>query len=107
MLTIKSEHKYSEYHFARKFQDNISTSNKISEQLQEGLNPLKKNVEKMIKIQGFKEKYHDILRNSSSLPIQNKVLTITSENPSSEDHFNRKFQAKMSTYNPSFEKQEE
>ena len=43
----------------------------------------------------------------SSGPIQNEVLNITSEHPSSADHFERKFQAKISTSNQSFEKLEE
>ena len=43
----------------------------------------------------------------SSEHIQNKVLTITSEHPSSEDHFERKFQAKIYPSDQSDEKQEE
>ena len=35
------------------------------------------------------------------------MLTITSENPSSEDHFERKFQANIYPHDKSFEKQEE
>ena len=31
--------------------------------------------------------------------IKNEVLTITSEHPSSEDNFERKFQAKLSSNN--------
>ena len=34
------------------------------------------------------------MRKFSSGPIKNEVLTITSEHPSSEYHFERKFQAK-------------
>ena len=56
----------------------------------------------MIKTQEFKEEQHDKLRKFSSGPIQNKVLTITSEHPSSEDHFERKFKDKVSTSNESF-----
>ena len=41
----------------------------------------------------FKEKHHDELRKFSSGPIQNEVLTITSEPTYYEDHFERKFQA--------------
>ena len=52
-------------------------------------------------------KCHDVLKKSSSEPIKNEVLTITSEHPSSEDQFERKFQAKVSTYDQIFEKQEE
>ena len=37
----------------------------------------------MIKTQQFKKKYHDVFINSSSGPIQNEVLTIISEHPSS------------------------
>ena len=36
--------------------------------------------------------------------IQNEVLTINSEQPSSEDRIERKFQAKFSPYEQSFEK---
>ena len=39
--------------------------------------------------------------------IQNEVLTITSEHPSSEDKFERKSQYKISSYNQSFEQPEE
>ena len=35
------------------------------------------------------------------------MITIKSEHPSSTDHFERKFQAKISPYDQSFEKQEE
>ena len=45
----------------------------------------------MIKNQYFKEEHHDELIKFSSGPTQNEVLTITSENPSSEDHFESKF----------------
>ena len=47
------------------------------------------------------------MRNVSSGPIKNEVLTIKSEHPSSADHFEKKFQAKISPSDPSFEKQEE
>ena len=39
--------------------------------------------------------------------IQNEVLTINSEHPSSKHHFGRKFQAKIYPPDQSFEKQEE
>ena len=55
----------------------------------------------------FKEEQHDELRKFSSGPIQNEVLTLTSEYPSSADHFGSKFQAKISPYEKSLEKQEE
>ena len=35
----------------------------------------------------------------SSEHIQNEVLTVASENPSYEDNFERKFQARISPYN--------
>ena len=35
------------------------------------------------------------------------MLTLTSETPSSEDHFENKFQSKISSSDKSFEKQEE
>ena len=43
----------------------------------------------------------------SSEHIQIEVLNITSEHPSSEDHFERKSQAKISPSDQIFEKQEE
>ena len=55
----------------------------------------------------FKEEHHDELIKFSSGPIQNEVLTINSEHPSSADHFERKYQAKIYPYDQSFEKQEE
>ena len=51
----------------------------------------------------------DLKENSnmiSSEHIKNGVLNITSEHPSSEYHFERNFQAKISPSNQSFEKQE-
>ena len=47
------------------------------------------------------------MRKFSSGPIQNKVLTITSEHPSSEDHFERNFQGNISSSNQSLEQPEE
>ena len=43
----------------------------------------------------------------SSEHIQNEVLTIISENPSSEYHFERKFQIKIYPSSQSFKTQEE
>ena len=43
----------------------------------------------------------------SSEHIQNEVFNITSEHPYSEDHFERKFQAKIHPSDQSDEKQEE
>ena len=43
----------------------------------------------------------------SSEHIKNKVLTITSELPCSEDHFEGKFQAKIYLSNQFFEQPEE
>ena len=94
VITINSEHPSSEYHFERKFQANISPSDQTFEKKEEEL------IE-------FKEEYHDELRNFSSGPIQNEAITLTSEHSSSSYHFQRKFQAKISRYDQSFEKQEE
>ena len=47
------------------------------------------------------------MRKSSSGPIKNEVLTLTSEHPSSADHFERKPQDKISPYDQIFEKEEE
>ena len=55
----------------------------------------------------FKEKHHNELRKFSSGPIQNEVLNIKSELPSSEYNFERKFQVKLSPYNQKFEQPKE
>ena len=43
----------------------------------------------------------------SSEHIKKEVLTITSEHPSSEEKFDRKFQSKITPYNQKFEQPEE
>ena len=83
MLTVNSEHSYSEDNFERKFHDKISPSNQSFEKQEE-------------KLIDSKEEHHDELRKFSSGPIQNEVLTINFEHPSSEDHFERKFQDNIS-----------
>ena len=55
----------------------------------------------------FKEEYHYKLRKFSSGPIQNEVLNISYEHPSSAYHFERKYQAKISPSDQSFENEEE
>ena len=55
----------------------------------------------------FKEERHDELRNFSSGPIQNEFLTINSEHPYYEDHFERKSQDKIPPSNQRFEQPEE
>ena len=55
----------------------------------------------------FKEEHHDKLRSFPSVPIQSEVLNLTSEHPSSEDNFERKFQDKISPSEQSFYKPEE
>ena len=94
MLTITSEHPSFEDHFERKFQAKISPPDQIFEKQEEEL------IE-------FKGKHHDELGKFSSGPIQNEVLTITSEYPYFEDHFEIKFQAKFSPPDQKFEEQEE
>ena len=91
MLTINSEHLSSEYHFESKYQDKNSPYDKSVEKKEEELID-------------FKEEHHDTLRKSSSGPIQNEVLTITSEHPSSEDKIEGIFQANISPSDQSFEK---
>ena len=54
-----------------------------------------------------KEEDHDKLKRFSSAPIQNKVLTINSEHPYSEDHFENKFQDNISSSDQGFEQPEE
>ena len=91
MFIITSEHPFSVNNFERKFQAKISPSDQIFEEQEEHL------IE-------FKGKHHDELRKFSSGPIQNEGLTITSEHPSSGDHFESKPQANISPYDQSFEK---
>ena len=64
VLTITSEHPYSEVHFERKSQTNIFSFDQIFEKQEEEL------IE-------FKGKHHDELRKFSSGHIQNEALTIT------------------------------
>ena len=92
MLTINTEHPYSADHFERKFQANISPSDQIFE----------KQEEESIK---FKEEHNDKMRKCSSVLIQNEVLTLASKNPSYVDHFDRKFQANITSSDKSLEKQ--
>ena len=92
VLTINSEHPYSEYPFERKSQTKFHSSDQSFE----------KQEEEFIE---FKEEHHDELRNFSSGPIQNEFLTLISEHPSSENHFERKLQANISPSEKSLEKQ--
>ena len=94
MLSITSENPYYEDHFERKFQTEIYPSDQS----------FKKYEETSIKL---KEKCHDELRKSSSAPIKNEVITITSEYPYSKDHFEGIFQAKIYPSDQGFKKQEE
>ena len=52
----------------------------------------------------FKVKHHDELRHFSSIPIQDEVITITYEHPSSEVYSERKFQANISPSGKSLKK---
>ena len=47
------------------------------------------------------------MRKFSSVLIQNEALNLTSEHPSSSDHFDRKFQATISPSDQSLENKEE
>ena len=91
-FTVNSEHSYSKDHFESKFQDKISPSEQSIDKPEEELIDLK-------------EEHHDELRNFSSGPIQNEFLTLISEHPSSENHFERKLQANISPSEKSLEKQ--
>ena len=55
----------------------------------------------------FKEEHHDKLRKILSVTIQSEVLTLTSEHPSYEDHFENNSQDKISPSELSLEKTEE
>ena len=59
----------------------------------------------MIKTQEFKEEHHDKLKKSPG-PIQNDVLTVTSEHPSYKDDVESKLQDMTSPYNQSFKQTE-
>ena len=78
MLTVNSEHPYSEDNFERKFHDKISPSNQSFEKQEE-------------KLIDSKEEHHDELRKISSGPIQNEVLIINYEHLCSEFYFESKF----------------
>ena len=58
-------------------------------------------------LQHIWEDLKEIPKTFSSVPIQNEVLTITSEHPYSINHFEKKFQAKISPSEQSLEKEEE
>ena len=94
MLTVRSEPKYSEDHFERKFQAKISPYDQI----------LFKPEEELIDI---KEEHQDELRKFSSVPIQSEVITLTSEHPSSEDYSENNFEDKISPSEKSLDKPEE
>ena len=85
VLTINSEHPYSVDYFERKSKPNISPSDQIYEKQEEWLTY-------------SKEEHHVELRKFLSVPIKNKLLTINTKHPSSTNHFERKFLAKMSPF---------
>ena len=66
MLTLTSENPPSKNHFERKFRAKISPYDQIFEEQEKQLIELK-------------EEHYDELRKFSSGPIQNRVLTITSQ----------------------------
>ena len=88
LLSIPSERPYSADHFERKLFAKISPSDQSFE----------KQEEEFIE---FKWKHHGELRQFSSGPIQNLVLTTTSEHTSSGYQSEGKYQAKRSKF-PSF-----
>ena len=100
MLTLTAEHPSSEDHFESKLQAEFSPS-EIALKKEEEL------IESMIKTQEFKEEHYDGLRKFSSGPIQNEVLTITSEHPSYENRFEWKFKDNIFLSNQILEKPEE
>ena len=55
----------------------------------------------------MREDLKEISKTFSSEHIENEVITLISENPSSENPFETKLQAKFATSDKSFEKQEE
>ena len=122
VLTIKSEHPSYSDHFERKFQAKISSTDKSIEKPEEVLHTVTKFLVEFhaeIKamndnIAAMLEKLHDKsdkktekqlqpmslqiieLSSKQSEKIQNEVLTITSEHPYFEDHFERKLQDNIS-----------
>ena len=93
MLTLTSEKPYSEDNFESKFQAKTSPFNQNFLQLEEELINYKK--EKM-----EPNKF-------SSEHIENGVLNITSETPSSEDFLETKLQDKFNKSDQNFEQPEE
>ena len=94
VLTINSENPYCEDNFERKSQAKISPYGQSFEEQEE-------------EFIYFKEEHHYELETNSSGPIQNWLININYEHPSSEDHFERKSQAKISSSDKILEKQEE
>ena len=90
MLTLTYEHPYSEDNLERKFQAKISPYNIFFEKPKEELIDFKGNQQMEPK-------------KLSSEHITDDVLNLTSKNPSSEDNFERKFQANLSPSNQNFE----
>ena len=86
VLTLSSKHPYYEVNFERKFQANIYPSNQIFEQPEESLIELK-----------VKQQMEPNMLSSEK--IENEVLTINYEHPSSEYHFDRNvFSEKLSRH---------
>ena len=83
MLTITSKNPSSEDNFERNFQANMYPPDHIFDQPEE----------KLIELKG-KQKMEP--NKFPSEHIKNEVLTLTSEHPSYDDNFERKFQAKLS-----------
>ena len=94
MITISSEHTYSECKLERKFQDKISPYNKIFEWTEE------ESIEFKVEQQMEPNKF-------SSEHIKNEVLTFTSETLSSEDCIQTKLQTKLDIYDKISEQPEE
>ena len=76
VLTINSEHPSAADQFEIKLQYKIYPSDQSFEKREE-------------EFIDFKEEHHNTFRKYSSGPIQNEVITLTSEHLSSEDHFEK------------------
>ena len=94
MLTLTSEHTYSEYHFITKFQTKISLSDQKFEKQEEELIY-------------FKGKQQMEPNKSSSEHIESEMPTLVSETSSSGYHLDTKPQTNFHKYDQIFEQPEE
>ena len=93
MLTINYKPPSSEYHFETKLKAKIYSSDQ----------GIKKKEEELTEFNKKKQTESNML---SSENTKKEVINLTSEHPSSEDNFERNFQANSSPSDQGFEQQE-